>query len=128
MLTNQFDPDENLFRAIKNFPNWWDEETNRPTSAAFKDSNGVSIDRQGERPIDEAKNTLLNRFDALKAIVYISSRESISNDAYPHYNPVDNNEFHSLLKQPDGSIPLTPKIAKKLSRSVLICCKQNNIY
>jgi hypothetical protein len=46
----EFHQDENLFRAIKSFPNWWDPETNKPTSAAFKHSYGVSVDRQAERP------------------------------------------------------------------------------
>ncbi len=121
MLTNEFHPNENLFRAIKPIPNWWDEETNRPTSAAFKDSNGASIDRQGERVFDECKNALLDRFKDLKAIVHISSLQSISQGGHPFYEPVDGNVYHSLLKQADGTIPLTSSIAKKISRNVEVC-------
>lgn len=124
LLPKEFHQDENLFRAIKPFPNWWDDETNKPTSAAFKDSNGVSADRQGERSIGESIDAMLNRFDVLKAIAYISSEDSIAVGAHPYYEPVEDNHYHSVLKQADGSIPLTSSVAKKLSRAVLISYKQ----
>jgi len=43
MLPDEIDDNENLFRAIRKFPDWWNCETNRPTSSVFKDKNGVSV-------------------------------------------------------------------------------------
>lgn len=80
----------------------------------------VFVDHQGDRSLEECANALSNGINSLKAIVYISVLHSASRGAYPFYEPVEGNDYHSLLKQVDGSIPLTPSIAKKLSRNVNI--------
>lgn len=49
MLAKKISDFEILNRAIKPFPNWWKLDVNRPSSAAFKDSRGVSVDRDGGR-------------------------------------------------------------------------------
>ena len=124
MLSNEFPPEEQLFRAIKSFPQWWDNEADRPTSAAFKDSMGCSIDRQGGRTIEECKNALLARFNDLKAIVHLSTQESNNCGAKPFYDKQDDKVYHSILKNLDGTIPITSSVAKKLSRTVAACYKK----
>lgn len=119
MLNETFDNQEKLFRAIKlHLTEWWDVEQNRPTSAAFKDRLGVSVDREGGRTIDDCNIFLLNRFGALKAIVHITYEKCISLGAHPKYAPEQDNEFHCLITTPEGTVPVTQAAAKKLSRSV----------
>jgi hypothetical protein len=47
LLSPEFSDAENLFREV--IENNWDYEENRPSSAIFKDSKGVSVDRDGGR-------------------------------------------------------------------------------
>jgi hypothetical protein len=50
MVNNEVSNNEWLYRMVLNKPNYWKENENRVSSAAFKDSKGVSVDRDGERP------------------------------------------------------------------------------
>ena len=57
-MRTEFYPEENLYRKIRPIEAFWDMERNRPTSGAFKDKNGLSVDRQGERDEGEALRAL----------------------------------------------------------------------
>ena len=118
MLDEEINDDEILYRAIKPFPNWWDSENNRPTSAAFKDSRGVSVDRQGTRNEPEAI-TAFKKFE-LKAVVSITAKECRNFDTHPIYKPEPGNEYHSEIHGSLTEIQLTASQAKKLSRNVKI--------
>ena len=48
MLNENILDAENLYRRVSVNPNSWDLENNKPSSAAFKQSTGVSVDRAGE--------------------------------------------------------------------------------
>lgn len=120
MLNKEFDKHEKIFRAIKKFPNWWKPGINRPSSAAFKDSHGASVDRQGGRTTSESAQVLFDQFLDLKAVVHISFEDSSQVGAIPHYDPIVGNVFHSILQKNDGTIPLSSSIAEKLSKKVEI--------
>lgn len=49
MLDENIQDDEYLYRRVITNPNFWDFDKNRPSSAIFKDSKGVSVDRQHKR-------------------------------------------------------------------------------
>ena len=118
MLNKEINEDEILYRAIKTFPNWWDFENNRPTSAAFKDSRGVSVDRQGARNETEVV-TAFKKFE-LKAVVSITAEECRNFDTHPIYKPEPDNVYHSEIHGSPTEIQLTSSQAKKPGRNVKI--------
>lgn len=115
-----FDDDENLFRGIITNPNFWKSETNLPSSAAFKDTYGVSVDRQSGRSIEESTSFLTDRFD-LKAVVHFTHLESIGYGAVAHEDAKEDNPYHCLLKREDGTLVLTDSVARKLSKNCKVC-------
>ena len=118
MLDGKINNDEILYRAIKTFPNWRDSENNRPASAAFKDSRGVSVDRQGTRDEPEVIKDF-KKFE-LKAVVSITAKECRNFGTHPIYKPELGNEYHSEIHGSPTEIQLTASQAKKLSRNVKI--------
>lgn len=117
MASDEFVPDELLFRAVPEIQ--WVAAENRVSSAAFKDSGGVSVDRQFERPEEDCVKLMLSRekFKNAKAIVKVTVRDCIENNAKPVYSPTEDNEFHSEIHRIDGTITLSQGVANKLSRS-----------
>ena len=55
MLPEKIESEEQLYRAIPNKPQLWKDSDGRPTSAIFKDSQGVSVDRDGKRNKERIK-------------------------------------------------------------------------
>ena len=53
ILPDEISDAEMLYRSVPDKPNMWKPEFNRPSSALFKDSKGVSVDRDGGRSIEE---------------------------------------------------------------------------
>lgn len=43
------EPQETLYRGVLINPFVWNDETNRPSSAAFKQTSSLSVDREGGR-------------------------------------------------------------------------------
>ena len=78
--------DEYLYRGVIN--SFWKENENRVSSAAFKDSKGVSVDRQHNRNETECVNFLRNRL-ILKAVVKITAGTCRSLQTYPFYKKED---------------------------------------
>ncbi len=125
MLPNEFDLNENLFRAVPDAQ--YDFTEDRVSSAAFKDSLGASVDRQGGRSIEECKNLILSRekFKNSKAIVHFTVEYCRSHGGEPHYDPVPDNSFHSIITRPDGTAHLTRGTAKRL-REGNVCYKRES--
>ena len=113
-----FSPDENLYRAVKPKPIFWKMAVNRPSSALFKDSNGVSVDRQADRTVDEALETVRENFSEiqLKAIVGIMVKECEGIGAIVKYKPIESNTFHSEIHNSLEEAQLTDGKAKRLAR------------
>lgn len=49
---------EKLFRAIRPINFLWDNEFNRPSPAAFKDKNGLSVEKTGQRTTNDVLESL----------------------------------------------------------------------
>lgn len=119
MTDNYIKDEERLFRVIKSFPNWWKFDVNRPSSAAFKDSNGVSVDRQGTRNIDQVIERFRNRFE-LRAVVSINAGKCREFNTYPIAKPGLENPEHAEIHNSPFEIPLTSGKARKLSKEARI--------
>lgn len=118
MLKEHIDDSEYLYRRIILNPNFWNFEKNQPTSAIFKDSNGVSVDRQGGR--DE--NTIVQAFVKfpLRAIAKIQTITCRNLQTYTVYKPLEENIFHCEIYDSINKIPINSSKAKKLRDNIEI--------
>lgn len=72
---------EMLYRVIKRSQPDSMDERGRPTSALFKQDNGVSVDRDGERDEEVIIKTFRNRFDKrFKGLVKVGAGVCIDNN------------------------------------------------
>lgn len=113
-LSSDIKEDENLFRGIH--ATQWDEL--RPSSAAFKDRKGLSVDRCNYRPDAEAISFLLSS-KSYRGIVKIPVTYVKSIPTKVIYAPVDGNEFHSEIHDMN-KVELTRGNARKFASEVEI--------
>lgn len=113
MITPIIKNEEFLYRRIIKNPNFWKADLNRHSSAAFKQSNGLSVDRQLNR--DELKVIESIQKDSLKAISSISCKNCRSIPTYPNYDPLENNIYHAEIYGTPNNRNLTQSQYKKLS-------------
>jgi len=111
---------EILYRAIH--PNHWNHEEDRPTSAAFKDKQGVSVDRDGDRTGDQCLTFLLTNRDnygacSLKAGFVTSIGAFIKPAQLPE------NSYHALILESEEKIHLSNSKARLLSKTAEIHIK-----
>ncbi|PWJ70831.1 hypothetical protein B0O40_0681 [Ruminococcaceae bacterium R-25] len=90
-----FEPDEKLYRAVRPCSIYYKEDGSL-SSAAFKSSNGCSVDRGNGRSDKEAVQFILSN---LTGDVYsISVDYCISKNIFVHYEPIeDKNPYHCGL-------------------------------
>jgi len=114
---------EYLYRGVIMQPNFWNFERNRPSSAVFKDSSGVSVDREGKRNENDIES-YLKKNNTLRAIVKIKTGDCRVLDTYPKYNPVVKwnlfNPFHSLILGSKSKIKISSGKAKRISNKIEI--------
>ena len=119
MLPEDVEPQEELYRAIPKKPQLWKEDVGRPSSAIFKDSKGVSVDRDGNRTEEQITNNLykkLSQDKEIRAIIKIKAEECFELDANVISAPLDDDEYHALILNTPENPPLKSSIAKKLSK------------
>lgn len=120
MLDKDIDDDELLFRGIISLN--WDDEADRPSSATFKDSKGVSVDRQGCRDSEECVKYLKEN-KVFKAICAISSGDVKSIGACPKYLPTEINPYHSEIHDEEHRVEIRKSKARNLSRKCITVFK-----
>ena len=114
---SEIQDNEILYRAIH--PNFWNYEEDRPTSALFKDSKGVSVDRDGNRNEDEAIEFLLaERRNYGTGKLNAGQTGDVGTYLKPDKTP--KNDFHALIFETETKIQLSNGKAKKLSRMIII--------
>jgi len=118
MLDDHFSNEEELYRAVRPGSAFWDEERNRPTSGAFKDKEGLSLDRAGGRSRFDSCAALTTKLSSIKAIAYIQYQECIRLGLCVIYKPVPENEYHSEIHESETIIKISNIKAKKLSETV----------
>lgn len=112
-LPNEINDEEFLYRRIINKPNFWKEELNRHTSAAFKQSNGLSVDRSNFRPESDVIDVYKNL--EIKAVVNIKCQDCREIPTNPKHMPIPDNIFHSEIHNSNSEVNLTSKQIKILS-------------
>jgi hypothetical protein len=118
MLNEHIEDLEYLYRRIILNPNFWDFTNNKPTSAIFKDSNGVSVDRQGERE-EEAIVETFRQFP-IRAIAKIQAIKCRDLQTHPIYKPLEENKYHSEIHDSAEKIQISSSKAKKLRDNIEI--------
>lgn len=116
----EFYPEEKLLRKIHPVEAFWDKDKNRPTSGAFKDKHGLSVDRQGGRDEREAIAFLNEHLPQEGNIVSVLHEQCVGLDIEVKYLPVPENEYHSELHDSLYCVPLSRIKARRLSEIVQI--------
>jgi len=117
-----FQDNELLYRSIKPDVTFW-KESGILSSAAFKDSKGLSVDRAAGRCKPLCVEFLLSRFpQSCVASVKVEMCKEV--DALVKYAPIDceseKNEYHSEIHKSESVCKLTDGQAKKLARLATI--------
>lgn len=129
-----------IYRRVKSKPIFMKD--GRPSSALFKDSKGVSVDRDAGREIDDIisheeclhKEYLHDRYinglsdeeikergEALIAIIQLTAVQCDAVEACVIPDPIyGKNEYHALLQKSETEIQLSKSQAKKLAKSATI--------
>jgi len=111
MLDDVVNDDEYLFRGV--VKNNWDILNNRPSSAAFKGSTGVSVDRDGERNETDCIQGLLQN-KPFFAICKVLTGDVRGLNAIVQYLPVEGNIYHSEIHNSLDEILLKGKKPSKI--------------
>ena len=114
-LDDHIADEELLYRGVPMNPNQWSFERNTPSSAAFKDSLGVPVDRDRNRKEIKRIASLTNRL-VLRAVVSVTAKQCRETNAHLQSDPVDGNPYHALVLHSEKRNPLTSGQARFISR------------
>ncbi len=117
MLPTEIVDPEILYKAIKPLEHFWKD--GYPSSAAFKDSKGLSVDRDGGRPKQVIIENLQARFET-KAVVSVLAGECREIETYPVSKPLEDNIYHAEIHRSTTEVSLSSSLAKKLRDLVKI--------
>ncbi len=110
-FSETIDDKEFLYRGIIELN--WDYTNDRPSSATFKDSKGVSVDRDAQRSETECIDFLRNNKDFF-AICKVQTDQVKELKAIVKYLPIDNNIFHSEIHDSEERIQMRGSKPKKI--------------
>lgn len=116
MLPEKFNDDEKLYRAVLPCSLFWKKDDNgelRLSSAALKDSRGLSVDRGYGRPDSEVVDSMRQRLEG--KIVSFEVRDCRSVKALVLYKPSSKNCYHSEVHGSEDKVPLSKLQSKKLA-------------
>lgn len=117
MDPNEVHEDEILFRAIKSTrPDWWNEKENRLSSSIFIQSNGCSVDRDGNRLFEDITELLESIQGELRGVAKIPRRLCDSLNVFVQPDPLENNPYHANLQRDETIVKLKPRQAKELAK------------
>lgn len=126
-LPDEFYADEKFFRAIPARDPVMISESGKVASVVFKDSLGVSVDREWHRSIKDAVNELRARLAVIQGktiedykVVSVKKSDCDEVKVYCEYSPETNNKYHSLIKKSSTEIQLTKSQARKLAKLAVI--------
>jgi len=119
-FSDEFQNGETFLRGVLPYEQFWNIEQNRTTSAVFKDSKGMSVNRTGEdkqcfkESLECLKSIHENKF---KAIAEVTVELCKSLELYLIYKPESNNVYHSEIHKSESEPVLTKSSAKKLAET-----------
>lgn len=116
--------DERLYRGLHSI---WIEEDNSVSSAAFKDSGGISVDRDGGRDEVLCVKRMINNLPMLAGVGRLTSGDVKDCGAMLKYLPVDGNEYHAEIH--DSAVQIQIKSRSKsrsLAKKCMLVFKKEN--
>lgn len=111
------DETEVLLRSVRPKEMFWRSD-HTLSSAAFKDREGLSVDRVWDRDIGDAVQTMRSRFEGTVVGVTVGDCHDVN--AIAKYLPVETNYYHSEIHQSSEKAMLTDGNAKKLAAKAII--------
>ena len=120
MNLNMIEQHEKLLRSI--FPQdlLWDTVRNKPSSAAFKDANGCSVDRTGDRTLPDSINYLKKRFKKNPAVAVLPKTTCDEIRVAVKYTPSKNNIYHTEIHDSEEVIQISAYKLKLLSDRCIV--------
>lgn len=112
-LTTHIDDREYLYRGI--VENFWNYERGTISSAAFKDKNGTSVDRDAGRDRNDCIRFLQSK-KSFFAIFRVKTFDVRAIQAIVEYLPTNENIFHSEIHDSPGRPQIRSSKANKISR------------
>jgi hypothetical protein len=105
----------------------WKKAEERPSSAVFKDSKGISVDRDGGRSENEVCRFIVQRKSDLFAVIGLSAGECRALQTlqtYPVSKPIfEENPFHAEIHDSPTKVTLTDSKATSLARNFRVIRK-----
>lgn len=105
-MDEDFECNERLYRGL---PPMWIEKDNTVSSAAFKDLQGVSVDRDGGRDEQNCIERLVNAMPKFVGVGRLTCGDVVGCGALPVYCPTKANKYHSEIHNSVEEVPIKPK-------------------
>lgn len=109
---------ELLYRAVPKFPKFWKNDNKSVSSALFKNCNGVSVDRDGNRTEESICSILQKRISNSIAVAKLIASEARQIDVFLHPKPSSSNQFHAEIHESESQILISNSKAKQLCNIV----------
>ncbi|QNM84626.1 hypothetical protein H9W90_10500 [Polaribacter pectinis] len=110
-LNNSINNNEFLYRGIIEIN--WDFQNNRPSSATFKDSKGVSVDREADRTEKECIDFLKSSKDFF-SICKVKAESVRNRNGIIKYLPIEKNIYHSEIHDSEERVQMRGSKPKKI--------------
>lgn len=122
-MDDNFAPDERLYRGLHSM---WIKDDDSISSAAFKDSCGVSVDRDGGREEKDCIERMVVALPQIAGVGRITCGEVEECGAIPKYLPVEGNEYHSEIRDSAEQVQIKsqPKSRKLANKCQLVFKKK----
>ena len=120
-MDSSFRNEEKLFRAVyppEKAELFWRFD-GRVSSAAFADPNGLSVDRRGNRSIEQATSAIQERFTG--KVVFVRVKNCTEIGAVVKYLPSNRNLYHSEIHGSETAVLLSKSQRRHLAdRAVIV--------
>lgn len=113
-MDEKFASNEFLYRGLHPM---WIEDDNTVSSAAFKDSAGVSVDRDGGRREQECIDKMMKTLPQIVGVCKLTYSDVEACDAIAVYCPEEGNEYHCEIHDSEEQVQIKSKAkSRKLAR------------
>jgi hypothetical protein len=107
--------DETYHRALKPHIPWWVYKENRLSSAVFKDSKGLSVDKKQGRDDNEVSSFLKKNHPTAEGEVIIPQALCQVHKCRVESNKLPENDFHHLILG-ENKVEISSGVARKLAQ------------
>ena len=106
----------------------WIEDDNTVSSAAFKDSRGVSVDRDGSRDKQACVDRMIDALPQIAGVCKLTCGDVEDCEAVTVYCPVPDNEYHSEIHDSADQVQIKSKAkSRKLAGRSQIVYKKSDV-